>query len=175
VRSLKQFCADFGWPRIIIFFFLVALFIAAPTVGVRVDASLSDVFNRFGQNAFFVLALVPMIQSGCGLNFGLSLGIIAGLLGATLSVQCGLHGAVGFFGALVFAVPRLAGRPWSSPSLLRGHLVLSIIGIVLLVGALAAAGVAQGRTLADASISFEGIAAATAPWLSSTVQPLRRR
>jgi simple sugar transport system permease protein len=105
VRSLKQFCADFGWPRIIIFFFLVALFIAAPTVGVRVDASLSDVFNRFGQNALFVLALVPMIQSGCGLNFGLSLGIIAGLLGATLSLQFGLHGAVGFFGALILASP----------------------------------------------------------------------
>ncbi len=105
MRSLKQFGADFGWPRIIIFFFLVALFFAAPAVGVRVDASLSDVFNRFGQNAFFVLALVPMIQSGCGLNFGLSLGIIAGLLGATLSVQCGLHGAVGFFGALVLSSP----------------------------------------------------------------------
>jgi len=105
VRSLKQFGADFGWPRIIIFFFLVLLFFAAPTVGVRVDASLSDVFNRFGQNALFVLALVPMIQSGCGLNFGLSLGIIAGLLGATLSIQLGLHGIVGFFGALVLASP----------------------------------------------------------------------
>jgi len=105
VRSLRQFGADFGWPRIIIFFFLVALFFAAPAVGVRVDASLSDVFNRFGQNALFVLALVPMIQSGCGLNFGLSLGIIAGLLGATLSVQFGLHGAVGFFAAIVLASP----------------------------------------------------------------------
>ena len=105
MRSLKQFGADFGWPRIIIFFFLVLLFFAAPTVGVRVDASLSDVFNRFGQNALFVLALVPMIQSGCGLNFGLSLGIIAGLLGATLSIQLGLHGIVGFFGALVLASP----------------------------------------------------------------------
>ena len=103
--KFKEFCANFGWPRIIIFFFLIALFFAAPTVGVRVDASLSDVFNRFGQNAMFVLALVPMIQSGCGLNFGLSLGIIAGLLGATLSIQCGLHGTVGFFGALVLASP----------------------------------------------------------------------
>ena len=103
--SLRKFAAEFGWPRIIIFFFLVALFFAAPTVGVRVDASLSDVFNRFGQNALFVLALVPMIQSGCGLNFGLSLGIICGLLGATLSVQLGLHGIVGFIGAIVLAAP----------------------------------------------------------------------
>ena len=105
MRSFKQIVTDFGWPRIIIFFFLVLLFIAAPLVDVRVDASFSDVFNRFGQNAVFVLALVPMIQSGCGLNFGLSLGIIAGLFGATLSIQFGLSGAAGFFGAIILASP----------------------------------------------------------------------
>ncbi len=105
MRNIKQLAADFGWPRIIIFFFLVALFIAAPFVGVRLDASVSDVFNRFGQNAVFVLAMVPMIQSGCGLNFGMSVGIIAGLLGSTLSVQFGLIGAAGFFGAIGMALP----------------------------------------------------------------------
>jgi simple sugar transport system permease protein len=96
---------DFGWPRIIIFFFLVALFIAAPFVRVRIDASIGDVFNRFGQNAIFVLAMVPMIQAGCGLNFGLSIGVIAGLLGSTLSIQFGLHGIAGFLGAVLFSAP----------------------------------------------------------------------
>ena len=105
MRSFKSIVTDFGWPRIIIFFFLVLLFFAAPLVQVSVLASFSDVFNRFGQNAIFVLALVPMIQSGCGLNFGLSLGILAGLVGATLSIQFGLSGAAGFFGALVLASP----------------------------------------------------------------------
>lgn len=105
MRRFNQIVTDFGWPRIIIFIFLVLLFFAAPLVQVSVLASFSDVFNRFGQNAVFVLALVPMIQSGCGLNFGLSLGILAGLLGATLSIQFGLHGAAGFFGALVLCAP----------------------------------------------------------------------
>jgi simple sugar transport system permease protein len=105
VRRFNQIVTDFGWPRIIIFIFLVLLFFAAPLVGVSVPSSFSDVFNRFGQNAIFVLALVPMIQSGCGLNFGLSLGILAGLLGATLSIQFGLHGAAGFFGGLLLASP----------------------------------------------------------------------
>ena len=103
--KFKQFVADFGLPRIIIFLFLVALFIAAPFFGVRIDASLSDVLNRFGQNMLFVLAMVPMIQSGCGLNFGLSIGIIAGLIGSTLSVQFGLTGFLGFFGAVGMALP----------------------------------------------------------------------
>jgi simple sugar transport system permease protein len=103
--KLKQLITDFGWPRIIIFIFLVMLFAAAPFVGVRMDASISDVFNRFGQNMLFVLAMVPMIQSGCGLNFGLSLGIIAGLIGSTLSVQLGLVGFAGFFGAIAICIP----------------------------------------------------------------------
>ncbi len=105
VDKIKQFVTDFGWPRIIIFIFLVALFIAAPFVGVRIDASISDVLNRFGQNMLFVLAMVPMIQAGCGLNFGLSIGIVAGLIGSTISVQLGLTGFLGFFGAVGLAIP----------------------------------------------------------------------
>lgn len=105
MHNVRQLVADFGWPRIIIFIFLVLLFVGAPIVRVRIDSSLADVLNRFGQNGLFVLAMVPMVQSGCGLNFGLSIGIIAGLLGATLSVQLGLHGFLGFFGALLFSIP----------------------------------------------------------------------
>ena len=105
MRNLKTFIQDFGWPRVIIFLFLVSLFVLAPFVGVRLDASFSDVLNRFGQYAILVLALVPMIQSGCGLNFGLALGIVAGLLGATLSLQFELRGIWGFFGAIALSAP----------------------------------------------------------------------
>ena len=117
--KLKQFVTDFGWPRIIIFVFLALLFIAAPFVGVRMDASLSDVLNRFGQNGLFVLAMVPMIQSGCGLNFGLSLGIIAGLIGSTLSVQLGLIGFAGFFGAVALCIPFAVVLGWLYGKLLN--------------------------------------------------------
>ena len=81
-NTVQKFIEDAGWPRIIIGLFLCALFIAAPFVGVRIDASLSDTLVRVGINGILVLAMVPMIQSGCGLNFGLPLGIISGLLGA---------------------------------------------------------------------------------------------
>ena len=101
----KAFAADFGWPRLIIFFFVVALFIAAPFVGVKVDNSLKDVLVRFGQNGVMVLAMVPMMQSGSGLNFGLPVGIIAGLLGSTLSMQCGFTSGPGFLMAVIFSMP----------------------------------------------------------------------
>jgi simple sugar transport system permease protein len=77
----------------------------APFVQVRIDASISDVLNRFGQNAIMVLAMVPMIQSGCGLNFGLALGLVSGLLGATLSLEFELIGIAGFLGAIALATP----------------------------------------------------------------------
>ncbi len=97
--------ADFGWPRIIIALFLVVLFILAPFVKVSIASSLSDIINRFGMNALLVLAMVPMIQSGCGLNFGLSLGVISGLLGSTIAVQFGLTGWAGLFGSIAISIP----------------------------------------------------------------------
>jgi simple sugar transport system permease protein len=102
---IKAFISDFGWPRLIIFFFVVGLFILAPFVGVQVDRSLMDVFVRFGQNAVMCLALVPMMQAGAGLNFGLPVGIVAGLIGSTLAMQFELTGAAGFFGAVLISIP----------------------------------------------------------------------
>ena len=104
MEQLKKLLATFGWPRIIIFLFLLSLFIAAPFVNVSIGASLSDTINRFGMNALLVLAMVPMVQAGCGLNFGLSLGVIGGLLGATISMELNLLGWVGFFSAVFFTI-----------------------------------------------------------------------
>jgi simple sugar transport system permease protein len=83
---LREFAKSFGLPRLIIAGFLLLLFIAAPFVGADFWTQISNTINRFSWNAIMVLAMVPMIHSGCGLNFGLPLGIISGLLGATLSI-----------------------------------------------------------------------------------------
>jgi simple sugar transport system permease protein len=56
-------------------------------------------------NGVMVLAMIPMIHSGCGLNFGLPLGIIAGLLGGTLAIEFNFVGPVSFFMAILFSTP----------------------------------------------------------------------
>ncbi len=99
--QIKRFAADFGLPRIIITVYLLGLFLMAPMVGVSLPGALSDTFIRIGMNGIMVLSLVPMIQSGCGLNFGLSIGVIAGLLGATSSIEMGYVGAWGFLFAII--------------------------------------------------------------------------
>lgn len=103
-KKIQNIIENFGLPRIIIFFFLVFLFALAPVVGVSLGASIKDVIVRFGMNGILVLSLVPMVKSGCGLNFGLQLGIIAGLLGAVISIEMRMIGFAGFFTAIGIAI-----------------------------------------------------------------------
>ena len=84
MKSLGELTSSFGLPRMIITGFLVLLFLLAPVAGVDFFTQITNVLNRFSWNAVMVLAMVPMIHSGCGLNFGLPLGLVSGLLGATL-------------------------------------------------------------------------------------------
>lgn len=102
---LKEVINDFGLPRLIITGFLVLLIIISPFVGADLPTQISNIINRFSWNGVLVLAMVPMVHSGCGLNFGLPLGIISGLLGATLSIELGFTGPVSFLMAAVLATP----------------------------------------------------------------------
>lgn len=103
--KLAELVDSFGLPRLIIAGFLLALFILAPIVGADFPTQITNTINRFSWNAVLVLAMVPMVHSGCGLNFGLPLGIISGLLGATLSIQFGFTGGLSFVMAIVIATP----------------------------------------------------------------------
>lgn len=102
--AINSFIKDFGWPRVIIGLFLVALFVAAPFFGVRLDTSLNDVIVRFGMSSIMVLSMVPMIQSGCGLNFGIPVGLVAGMIGAVVSLEFNLVGAPGIIVAMLVGI-----------------------------------------------------------------------
>jgi len=105
MSPLRRLVASFGLPRLIITAFLLLMFIAAPFTGSDFWTQVSNTINRFSWNAVLVLAMVPMIHSGCGLNFGLPLGIISGLLGATMAIEFGFTGPVSFFMAIVISTP----------------------------------------------------------------------
>ena len=102
---VRETLKNFGLPRLIIAGFLLLMFIIAPFTGANLWTQITNVINRFSWNAVLVLAMVPMVHSGCGLNFGLPVGIIAGLLGATLSIEWGFTGPMSFVMALVIATP----------------------------------------------------------------------
>ena len=104
MKNIKAFIADVGLPRIIIGILLLALFLLAPVAQVRIDTSLNDIIKRFSMSAVLALAMVPMVQSGCGLNFGLPIGIVAGLIGSTVAMDLGLQGFLGFAAAMVLTI-----------------------------------------------------------------------
>ena len=104
-EAVGGWAQGFGLPRLIIAGFLMLMFVAAPFVGANFFTQLTNTINRFSWNAILVLAMVPMVHSGCGLNFGLPLGIIAGLLGATLSIEFGFTGDTSFVMAILIATP----------------------------------------------------------------------
>lgn len=101
VKKIKEI----GLPRIIIALFLLSLYTAAPFVGVNLKTAFQDTLIRVGMNIILVLSLIPMIQGGTGLNFGMPLGVEAGLLGAVLSIELGLTGIGGFIGAILMSLP----------------------------------------------------------------------
>ncbi|MBQ8094509.1 MAG: ABC transporter permease [Clostridia bacterium] len=104
-EQLANAYKSFGLPRLIIAGMLVVLLIAAPLVGANFWMQITNVINRFSWNSVLVLAMVPMVHSGCGLNFGLPLGIISGLLGATISLEMGFTGPMSFAMAIAIATP----------------------------------------------------------------------
>ena len=102
---LGKLVDGYGLPRLIITLFLILLLVMAPFVGADLPTQISNIIARFSWNGILVLAMVPMVHSGCGLNFGLPLGIISGLLGATLSIEFGFTGPLSFVMAILISTP----------------------------------------------------------------------
>lgn len=123
MNSIKSAIKNAGWPRIIIALFLLSMYLISPFIGINLKTALGDTLVRFGMNAILVLSLVPMIQSGTGLNFGMPLGVEAGLLGAVISIELQLTGLAGFLGAILFSIPFALLFGW-----LYGHILNKVKG-----------------------------------------------
>lgn len=98
-RALKAI-GSFGLPRLTVVLFLVFLFILGGVKGVPIHDLASNSLGRFGMNAVMVLSMVPAVQCGIGPNFGLPLGLLAGVIGMVTSMELRLTG----FAGLVFAL-----------------------------------------------------------------------
>lgn len=94
-----------GLPRLIIGIFLALFFIAAIVVGLPIQMVSGSLLVRFGMNAVLVLALIPAIKAGTGLNFALPLGIMCGLIGAVIAIEFNYSGASSFLIALAISIP----------------------------------------------------------------------
>ncbi|RLK62847.1 ABC transporter permease [Atopobacter sp. AH10] len=99
--KVKSLFKTIGVPRFIIGMFLISLLMIAPYAGVSLTDSIENVLARFGMFSILVLSLVPMVQSGCGLNFGVPIGIVSGILGGVTSIEFGIKGFPGILLAIM--------------------------------------------------------------------------
>ena len=95
----KPLTRKLGVPRTIITLFFIYLCLAAEIYNISVSLMLSNVLVRVGMYGILALAMLPGIQCGIGLNMGMTLGCIAGLLSIVISLQYDMTGA----GALIFS------------------------------------------------------------------------
>ena len=105
----KTLTQRFGVPRTIIALFFIYLCLLAELYNISVRMMLGNVLERMTMYGVLVLAMMPGIQCGIGLNMGMTIGCISGLLGIVLSLQFNMTG----FAALLFAC--LSGAVFSLP------------------------------------------------------------
>ncbi len=95
-------CArNLGTARLIIIAFLALLLAVAYAQGLPVETLVSNSLTRTGMNGILVLSMVPSVQAGLGLNFGLPAGVICGLLGLVLVMEWRLGGFQAFWLAIL--------------------------------------------------------------------------
>ena len=110
--AIRTWVGRIGFTRLTLFAFLSGLWVLAFTA-TKLDATIlfSDCLVRTGMNGVLVLALVPAVRAGVGLNFGIPLGIVCGLFGMVTLMDLNLRGYASMFAAMGLggAVAAVAG------------------------------------------------------------------
>jgi len=92
-------------PQVFILVMLVVLLAGAFHAGIPLGGIMGDALVRLVMNGVLVMSMIPMLNAGLGVNFGLPVGICAGLLGMCLAVNFRLTGLAGLFGAMLISIP----------------------------------------------------------------------
>ena len=92
-------------PQVVLALFLAGLLVLARGIGLPLPSLLGDALVRLVMNGVLVLSLAPMLNAGLGINYGMPIGICAGLLGVCAALQLHLSGLGGLLGAMALSVP----------------------------------------------------------------------
>jgi len=113
MERLRSAVREMGIPRLLIAAFLLALFAVAVATRMNLSILLTDSITRVARNGILVLALLPAIQGGIGLNFGLPIGIICGLVGCVTALNADIPGVAGLATAASVGVALAIPAGWA--------------------------------------------------------------
>lgn len=100
-KKLKHFI---NVPQIIIVLYLIILLIASFYIKMSFKSIITDLLVKWAMNGVIVLSLIPMINVGAGRNFGMSIGLSAGLVGMIVALNYKMVSWKGFFVSIIVGV-----------------------------------------------------------------------
>lgn len=85
--------------------FVLICAVCIPLSGFSPGYLLNEILTRIGRNTFLILSLLIPIMAGMGLNFGMTLGAMAGQIGLILVADWQIWGIPGIILAMIISVP----------------------------------------------------------------------
>ncbi|MBS5063105.1 MAG: ABC transporter permease [Hungatella hathewayi] len=85
--------------------FVIICAVCIPLSGFSPAYLLNEIMTRLGRNAFLILSLLIPIMAGMGLNFGMTLGAMAGQIGFIFVADWQIWGIPGMILAMIISIP----------------------------------------------------------------------
>lgn len=85
--------------------FIIICAVCIPISGFSPGYLLNKIVTRLGRNAFLILSLLIPIMAGMGLNFGMTLGAMAGEIGLIFVADWQIWGIPGIILAMIISIP----------------------------------------------------------------------
>jgi simple sugar transport system permease protein len=100
-KKITKFLGDYAVVIIFVAFTIASI----PPSGLSLTYIAQEIITRLGRDSFLVIALLLPIFAGMGLNFGMTLGAMAGQIGLIFAVNFGVAGWQGLVFALLAGIP----------------------------------------------------------------------
>ncbi|MBR2527585.1 MAG: ABC transporter permease [Blautia sp.] len=85
--------------------FIIICAICIPLSGLSPSYLVNEIVTRMGRNSFLIISLLIPIMAGMGLNFGMTLGAMAGEIGLILVSDWQIIGIPGMVLAMILSIP----------------------------------------------------------------------
>ena len=104
-KDLWSRIANFLQNNLVPIMFIIICAICIPLSGLSPSYLLNEIVTRMGRNIFLILSLLIPIMAGMGLNFGMTLGAMAGQIALIFVTDWQIWGIPGVVLAMILSVP----------------------------------------------------------------------
>lgn len=100
-NSIKELLRNNSVPLM----FIIICAVCIPLSGFSPGYLINEIVTRMGRNTFLILSLLIPIMAGMGLNFGMTLGAMAGQIGLIFAADWQIWGIPGMILAMIISIP----------------------------------------------------------------------